>query len=149
MNINSRSLGDVVVMRWNTHKLSTTYGFSMIELLIVVAIIGILTAAALPSYTSYVLKTHRAEAKAALMNIYLEEAEEFQDTFAYTALTPPVLDSYVIQIDIIAAPAVPAFTATATAIGMQLNDSACLTLTLNDQGVKGSSGDGSSDCWND
>lgn len=44
------------------------YGFTLIELMIVVAIIGILAAIAYPSYQSYVEKTRRTDAQGALMS---------------------------------------------------------------------------------
>jgi prepilin-type N-terminal cleavage/methylation domain-containing protein len=45
-------------------------GFSLVELMIVVAIIGILAAIAIPNYTAYVRKGRQAEAKASLQAIY-------------------------------------------------------------------------------
>lgn len=50
-------------MRYHTKQ----DGFTLIELMVVVAIIGILAAIAYPSYQEYVRKSHRAEAKAALL----------------------------------------------------------------------------------
>lgn len=50
-----------------------TGGFTLIELMIVVAIIAILAAIAYPSYTQYVLKGKRAEGRGALLNLLQQE----------------------------------------------------------------------------
>lgn len=51
-------------------------GFTLIELLVVVAVISILTSVALPGYTEYVRRGHRAEARAALLQaaLWMERA---------------------------------------------------------------------------
>lgn len=51
-------------------------GFTIIELMIVVAIVGILGAVAIPSYTEYVRRGHRADARAGLLQaqLWLERA---------------------------------------------------------------------------
>ena len=49
-----------------------TRGFTLIELVIVVAIIGILAAVAIPSYTAYVVRANRADAKDMLTEVMFE-----------------------------------------------------------------------------
>lgn len=49
------------------HPQKAQLGFTLIELMIVVAIVGILSAVAYPSYTEYVRRGHRADARAGLL----------------------------------------------------------------------------------
>ncbi|MEO9078998.1 MAG: type IV pilin protein [Rhodanobacter sp.] len=66
-------------------------GFTLIELMIVVAIVAILTAIAYPSYTHYIIKTRRTAAKACLSE-YANYMERFYTTnLTYAAAPDPGL----------------------------------------------------------
>lgn len=65
-------------------------GFTLIEVMIVVAVIGILSAIALPSYNEYMLRSHRANARAALLQAaqWLERAATAQGSYPAAAAIP-------------------------------------------------------------
>jgi type IV pilus assembly protein PilE len=120
-------------------------GFTLLELVIVVAIVGILAAIAYPSYQAQMRKSHRASAQSYLMDLaqrqkqYLLDARSYApDTATLSAPMPgDVSPFYTIAIDNTkaidpAAPA-PAFTITATAIGSQVPDG---DLAIDNQGTK-------------
>ncbi len=62
-------------------------GFSLIEIMIVVAIIGIIASIALPSYADYVEKGRAAEAPSILADLRIKMEQCFQDTRDYTDVT--------------------------------------------------------------
>lgn len=58
-------------------------GFTLIELLVAIAVVGILTAIALPSYTYYVIRSHIPEATSALAAKQVQMEQWFQDNKSY------------------------------------------------------------------
>ena len=124
-------------------------GFTMIELMIVVAIIGIISAVAFPSYTSYMKKSRRADAKVALTKMADAQERWYLQNSIYTtvvanvggatspdgnytmAVTSADVNGYVM-------------TATATTGQAQENDTTCTVFTLASTGAKTAT---NSNCW--
>ena len=146
-----------VLMRFET----ISAGFTLIELMIVVAIIGVLTLIALPSYESYLIRTHRAEGRKELMTLAAAQERFFTNcnTFAPTIAgaqsdcsglgrgsSTPLTENGYYQISL--ATTATGYTLTATPQGHQAKDADCATITLTDTGAKGFTGSGTAkQCW--
>ena len=74
-------------MNFNIHKISKTSGFTLLELIIVVAVIGILAAIAYPSYTESILKGKRAQARSALVELLQQEERYMTQRNCYLGFT--------------------------------------------------------------
>lgn len=112
-------------------------GFTLIEVMIVVAIVGILAAIAYPSYVEYTKKTRRAEASAVLFEAAQVAERRFSQTGAYAgAQIPtrsPITGDAIYNVALGAGAAADGgyvITATAVAGGVMAGDD-CATMTIN------------------
>ncbi|GAA5138678.1 type IV pilin protein [Thalassotalea piscium] len=124
-------------------------GFTLVELLITVAILGILASIAYPSYTSFVMRSDRAEPQRELLRLANLQEQLYSDSRAYTedmkelglSQDPYITESGNYSIDATVNGAT--FILTATAKASQTGDTGCTTLTINETGLKTPAGS----CW--
>jgi type IV pilus assembly protein PilE len=140
-------------------------GFTLIELMVVVAIVAIIFAVAFPSYERYIVRAKRAVGQNVLMQVADRQQQFFMDNKRFAAdltnlgftANPFIVDDdgastvvgdadavYSVALSNVTA---TTWTATATPLNGQLSrDTSCANLTMNQAGAKGKSGAGDN-CW--
>lgn len=131
-------------------------GFTLIEMMIVVAIIAILAAVVYPSYTAYIVRAKRSAAQTLLLTLanrqqqYQLDARQYATTLTPLGTVPPdVLANYNVTVVTDNAVAPPTYTVKAAPFGnQQTADTKCGTLSVDQSDAKGISGTGTvASCW--
>ncbi len=126
-------------------------GFTLIELMIVVAIVGILAAIAYPNYTEYVKRTQRS-AIASLLSEQTQALERYysqRGQYTDVANFPLTLSAGNTYYTIAADRAAQTYTLTATPIATtMMNGDKCGNFVINNAGrISNSTGLATRDCW--
>ena len=135
-------------------------GFTILELMIVVGIVAVLVALAIPSYTDYIRKAKRAEAEQLLLNwanvqeIWRANNPTYADDVAAPNGIPlPTHTYYTFSLGAPNPPSASAYVLIATPTGDQVKDKdrgkSCNPLTLDQSGDKGPEVSGVTYCWGD
>ncbi|MCF6438269.1 type IV pilin protein [Pseudoalteromonas luteoviolacea] len=133
-------------------KMHVDSGFTLIELVIVVAIVGILATLAYPNYSSYIKRGARTDAMTILLDAANKQEQYFVDNREYASKledigVPTTSENGYFNISVSVSSG--GYTLTATAAGGPVQgDLECSSLSVNNLGIKTVTGTASADtCW--
>jgi len=134
---------------------SAEHGFTLIEVLIVLVIVAILAAVAIPSYQSSVLKSRRTDAKETLLAAAAMQEQKYMQANQYSGSAADIGGSEsaggYYAISITQPCGNTCFLITATAQNAQADDTNCYRFTIDQAGTKRSysrsGGTETNDCW--
>lgn len=138
-------------------------GFTLIELMVTVAIVGILVAVATPAYVNYYAQSYRSDVLRELVRVVNRQEEYFADQLTYTAdmtqlgmdADPYVVESGLYTIDVVTTGSTDltqSYLLRATAKSKQANnDPSCKSISIDHLGKKSAvdsdGNDSTSTCW--
>jgi len=153
----ANSLGKNTINNFTTRAMK---GFTLLELMIVIVVVGILMSIALPSYTEHIRKGRRSDAMSALLDVANRQEQLMFDRNSYTldmtdlgfAADPMVSKEGFYTIDTVAGSTGSIttsyrLTATPVASEPQSNDTRCALFRLASNGTKTATGTHSTSCW--
>ncbi|MGL5585515.1 MAG: type IV pilin protein [Plesiomonas sp.] len=119
-------------------KAGVRTGFTLIETMIVVAIIAIIAAIAIPSYQNHIIKSRRTEVLTQLLQGQLAQERLWlmNKTYSTNLANIGLINSTYYTFTTPISATANTYTLKATAIGSQTKDTNCTTLTLDDKGNK-------------
>jgi type IV pilus assembly protein PilE len=148
-------------------KCTSAAGFSLVELMVTVAIASALTTIAVPSYLQQIRAARRMDARLALYDLVAREERFLTTNGTYTAVPanlgysgefPQVIASGDYQVNVCVAAAAPCgnsdattgkvFLLQATAVGNQAADTQCSSFSLDSTGAQSATGTSVATCWN-
>lgn len=129
------------------------FGFSLIEVMVVVVIVGIISSLAYPAYQQHVLRSYRAEAATVLLTLANKQSQllldygEYSDDLTVLGITAGVTDSGRYRLSVILSANNLGYELQLNAQGAQRRDTECLRFSLNQYGQRNTGLTEPLTCW--